>query len=186
MPVDPNAIATWANAVTVGRILVAPLMFMVIPDAPGGSWLSFVVWTLLCSSDGVDGYLARRHGATRSGAFLDPLADKVLVLGAMFALVSKDIFWVVPVLIIAVREIAISMYRVVAGANGISMPASKIAKWKTFAQQLSVGFALIPFTAVDATWTWLWLLWISVVLTTVSGVQYVWEAQRQRRLDRGT
>ena len=181
MPVDPNAIATWANAVTVGRILVAPLMFLVIPDEPGGSWLSIAIWTVLCSSDGVDGYLARRHGATRSGAFLDPLADKVLVLGAMFALVNKDIFWVVPVLIIAIREIAISMYRVVAGANGISMPASKIAKWKTFAQQLSVGFALIPLTAEDATWVWLWLLWISVVLTTVSGIQYVWEAQRQRR-----
>ena len=181
MPVDPNAIATWANAVTVGRILVAPLMFLVIPDQPGGSWLSIAVWTLLCSSDGVDGYLARRHGAARSGAVLDPLADKVLVLGAMFALVNKDIFWVVPVLIIAVREIAISMYRVVAGASGISMPASKIAKWKTFAQQLSVGFALIPFTAQDATWTWLWLLWISVVLTAASGVQYLWVAQRQRR-----
>lgn len=180
MPVDPNAIATWANAVTVGRILVAPLMFLVIPDQPGGSWLSIAVWTLLCSSDGVDGYLARRHGATRSGAFLDPLADKVLVLGAMFALVNKDIFWVGPVLIIAFREIAISMYRVVAGANGISMPASQIAKWKTFAQQLSVGFALVPFTAQDATWVWLWLLWISVVLTVVSGIQYVWVAQRQR------
>lgn len=181
MPVDPNAIATWANAVTVGRILVAPLMFIVIPDRPGGSWLSIAVWTLLCSSDGVDGFLARRHGATRSGAFLDPLADKVLVLGAMFALVNKDIFWILPVLIIAVREVAISMYRVVAGANGISMPASRIAKWKTFAQQLSVGFALIPFTARDATWTWLWLLWISVVLTAVSGIHYIWYAQRQRR-----
>ncbi len=185
MPVDPNAIATWANAVTVGRILVAPLMFLVIPDQPGGSWLSIAVWTLLCSSDGVDGYLARRHGATRSGAFLDPLADKVLVLGAMFALVNKDIFWVVPVLIIAFREIAISMYRVVAGANGISMPASQIAKWKTFAQQLSVGFALVPFTAQDATWVWLWLLWISVGLTVVSGIQYVWVAQRQRSRSQG-
>lgn len=186
MPVDPNAIATWANAVTVGRILVAPLMFLMIPDQPGGSWVSFAVWFLLCSSDGVDGYLARRHGATRSGAFLDPLADKVLVLGAMFALVNKDIFWVVPVLVIAVREIAISMYRVIAGANGISMPASKIAKWKTFAQQLSVGFALIPLTAEDATWVWLWLLWISVVLTAVSGFQYVWVAQKQRRRTRET
>jgi CDP-diacylglycerol--glycerol-3-phosphate 3-phosphatidyltransferase len=103
----------------------------------------------------------------------------------MFALVNKDIFWVVPVLIIAIREIAISMYRVVAGANGISMPASKIAKWKTFAQQLSVGFALIPFTAEDATWVWLWLLWTSVVLTAVSGIQYVWEAQRQRHRNKG-
>ncbi|NDB05802.1 MAG: 30S ribosomal protein S12 methylthiotransferase RimO, partial [Acidimicrobiia bacterium] len=62
VPVDPNAIATWANAVTVGRILVSPLMFVVIPDSAGGSWVAFALWFVLCSSDGIDGYLARRHG----------------------------------------------------------------------------------------------------------------------------
>ena len=138
VPVDPNAIATWANAVTVGRILVSPLMFVVIPDYPGGSWVAFALWFVLCSSDGIDGYLARRHGATRSGAFLDPLADKVLVLGAMFTLVSRDVYWVVPVLI-------------------------------------------IPLTADDGTWLWLWLLWIAVFLTTTSGLQYMWRAQRLKR-----
>ena len=178
VPVDPNAIATWANAVTVGRILVSPLMFLVVPEQAGGSWWAAVLWTLLCSSDGIDGYLARRHGATRSGAFLDPLADKVLVLGAMFTLVSRGIFWVVPVLIIAVREIAISMYRVLAGAKGISVPASRIAKFKTVFQQLSIGFAIAPLTTQDATWLWLGLLWLSVVLTLVSGLQYLWRARR--------
>ena len=86
MPVDPTAIKTWANLVTVARVLVSPFMFLLIPDAPGGSWPAFLLWFVLCSSDGVDGYLARRHGATNLGAFLDPLADKVLVLGAMFFL----------------------------------------------------------------------------------------------------
>jgi len=181
VPVDPNAIATWANAVTVGRILVSPVMFVVIPDYAGGSWVAFALWFVLCSSDGIDGYLARRHGATRSGAFLDPLADKVLVLGAMFTLVSRDVYWVVPVLIIAIREVAISMYRVLAGAKGISVPASQLAKFKTVAQQLSVGFAIIPPTADDGTWLWLWLLWIAVFLTTTSGLQYLWRAQRLKR-----
>ena len=181
VPVDPNAIATWANAVTVGRILVSPLMFVVIPDYPGGSWVAFVLWFVLCSSDGIDGYLARRHGATRSGAFLDPLADKVLVLGAMFTLVSRDVYWALPVLIIAAREVAISMYRVLVGAKGISVPASQLAKWKTLFQQLSVGFAIIPLTAEKATWIWLWLLWIAVVFTTVSGLQYLWRAQKLRK-----
>ena len=180
-PVDPNAIATWANAVTVGRILVSPLMFVVIPDYPGGSWVAFVLWFVLCSSDGIDGYLARRHGATRSGAFLDPLADKVLVLGAMFTLVSRDVYWALPVLIIAAREVAISMYRVLVGAKGISVPASQLAKWKTLFQQLSVGFAIIPLTADKATWIWLWLLWIAVAFTTVSGLQYLWRAQKLRK-----
>ena len=181
VPVDPNAIATWANAVTVGRILVSPLMFVVIPDYPGGSWVAFVLWFVLCSSDGIDGYLARRHGATRSGAFLDPLADKVLVLGAMFTLVSRDVYWALPVLIIAAREVAISMYRVLVGAKGISVPASQLAKWKTLFQQLSVGFAIIPLTADKATWIWLWLLWIAVAFTTVSGLQYLWRAQKLRK-----
>jgi CDP-diacylglycerol--glycerol-3-phosphate 3-phosphatidyltransferase len=181
VPVDPNAIATWANAVTVGRILVSPLMFVVIPDYPGGSWVAFVLWFVLCSSDGIDGYLARRHGATRSGAFLDPLADKVLVLGAMFTLVSRDVYWALPVLLIAAREVAISMYRVMVGAKGISVPASRLAKWKTVFQQLSVGFAIIPLTADKATWIWLWLLWIAVAFTTVSGLQYLWRAQKLRK-----
>ena len=181
VPVDPNAIATWANAVTVGRILVSPLMFVVIPDYPGGSWVAFVLWFVLCSSDGIDGYLARRHGATRSGAFLDPLADKVLVLGAMFTLVSRDVYWALPVLIIAAREVAISMYRVMVCAKGISVPASRLAKWKTVFQQLSVGFAIIPLTADKATWIWLLLLWIAVAFTTVSGLQYLWRAQKLRK-----
>lgn len=181
VPVDPNAIATWANAVTVGRILVSPLMFVVIPDFPGGSWVAFALWFVLCSSDGIDGYLARRHGSTRSGAFLDPLADKVLVLGAMFTLVSRDVYWALPVLLIAAREVAISMYRVMVGAKGISVPASRLAKWKTLFQQLSVGFAIAPLTADKATWLWLWLLWIAVAFTTVSGLQYLWRAQKLRK-----
>ncbi len=110
MPVDPSAIATWANLVTTARVLIAPLAFWMIPDGRGGSWAAFALWFVLCSSDGIDGFLARRHGTTTLGAFLDPLADKVLVLGAMFTLVTRDVFWIVPVVIIAAREIAISLY----------------------------------------------------------------------------
>jgi CDP-diacylglycerol---glycerol-3-phosphate 3-phosphatidyltransferase len=179
MPVDPNAIATWANAVTVGRVLVSPLLFAVIPDDKGGSWIALALWFVLCASDGIDGYLARRHGTTRSGAFLDPLADKVLVLGAMFTLVSRGVFGIVPVLIITTREIAISMYRVFVGAKGVSVPASKLAKVKTVSQQLAVGFALMPLTALDARWLWMFFLWLAVVLTVVSGAQYFWRAHRR-------
>jgi CDP-diacylglycerol--glycerol-3-phosphate 3-phosphatidyltransferase len=181
VPVDPTKIATWANLVTVGRVLIAPLMFLLIPETPGGSWVAFLLWFALCSSDGIDGYLARRHGVTNFGTFLDPLADKVLVLGAMFTLVSRDVFWVLPVVIIAAREIAISLYRTFVGAKGVSVPASKIAKWKTVTQQLAVGFAILPPTALDATWVWLWLLWISVALALISGGQYLWRAQAGKR-----
>jgi CDP-diacylglycerol---glycerol-3-phosphate 3-phosphatidyltransferase len=167
--VDPAGLATWANAITVGRLLLSPLMFWVIPGHPRGSWL----WILLCASDAFDGYVARRHGTTRSGAFLDPLADKVLVLGAMFTLVGNGVFWVVPVVIIAAREFVISMYRTVVGSKGVSVPASRMAKHKTLAQQLAVGFALLPLTAIDATWLWKGLLWVAVVLAIVSGWSYL-------------
>jgi CDP-diacylglycerol--glycerol-3-phosphate 3-phosphatidyltransferase len=178
MPVDPNALANWANAITVGRLLLSPLMFLVIPEHNRGSWMAFSLWFVLCVSDGIDGYLARRQGTTSSGAFLDPLADKVLVLGAMFTLVARDMFWILPVAIIAAREFIISIYRTVAGSKGVSVPASKLAKWKTLSQQLAVGFALCPWFAVDAKWLWNGFLWIAVVLSVVSGVQYFWYARR--------
>lgn len=180
MAVDPNALVTWANAVTVGRILASPLLFAIIPVDPGGSWVALGVWFVLCASDGVDGYLARRHGITRSGAFLDPLADKILILGAMFTLVSRGIFWLLPVSIIAGREILISVYRVVVGARGVSVPASKLAKWKTLFQQLAVAFAIAPMTTTDATWLWLSLLWAAVVLTIITGTQYAYHAVKGR------
>ncbi|MFT3854009.1 MAG: CDP-alcohol phosphatidyltransferase family protein [Ilumatobacteraceae bacterium] len=182
MAVDPNALATWANAITTLRLLLSPLMIWLIPDTGHGAWPAAVLWVALCCSDFVDGRLARRQGTTRSGAFLDPLADKVLVLGAMFALVSADEFWIVPVLIIAVREVGISVYRIFVGAKGVSVPASKMGKYKTFVQQLAVGFAIIPLTAVDATWLWKSLLWTAVVLTTLSGIQYLWRARTVEHL----
>jgi CDP-diacylglycerol--glycerol-3-phosphate 3-phosphatidyltransferase len=155
-------------------------MFVLIPDEPGGSWVAFALWFVLCCTDGIDGYLARRHGSTTMGAFLDPLADKVLVLGAMFFLVSNDTYWIVPVAIIALRELAISLYRTFVGAKGVSVPASKIAKLKTLTQQLSVGFAIAPLTSLDAKWLWNGLLWISVALALISGGQYMWRARQPR------
>jgi CDP-diacylglycerol--glycerol-3-phosphate 3-phosphatidyltransferase len=176
--VEQNQWATWANAITVGRLLLSPLMFWAIPNDDMGSWISFTFWTVLCASDGIDGYIARRHGTTSSGAFLDPLADKVLILGAMFTLVSTGVFWVVPVIIIAAREFIISVYRVLVSGRGISVPASKMAKYKTFFQQLAVAFALLPLTALDATWIWNGCLWIAVVLALISGGQYLWKARQ--------
>lgn len=177
---DPGAIATWANLVTVARLLVSPVLFALI-DGPKGAWASFALWFVLCATDGIDGVLARRHGATRSGAFLDPLADKVLVLGAMFTLVQRDVFWWLPVAIIAARELTIQLYRTFVGAKGVSVPATKLAKVKTLSQQLAVGFALLPWTALDLTWLWKWMLWIAVTLTVVSGLNYLTAAHRAKR-----
>lgn len=179
MPVDPNAVATWANAITAGRLVFSPVMFLVIPDHDRGSWLAYGLWFVLSLSDGIDGWIARRHGTTSSGAFLDPLADKVLVLGAMFTLVARDVFWLLPVAIITGRELVISVYRILVGSKGVSVPASKVAKYKTVFQQLAVGFALWPWFAVDHRWLWNSLLWIAVGLALVSGWNYLSASRRQ-------
>ena len=74
----PTALATPANFVTVARILATPVFVLLIANSDP-SWVTFAVGFTIGMSDFVDGWLARRQGATRSGAFLDPLADKVLV-----------------------------------------------------------------------------------------------------------
>ena len=176
--VEPDKLATWANAITVGRLLLSPLMFWVIPNDEFGSWIAFTMWIVFSSTDFLDGYLARRQGTTSAGAFLDPLADKVLILGAMFTLVSTGVFAVVPVVIIAAREVIISVYRVLVGGRGISVPAIKLAKYKTVCQQMAVVFALLPLTAVDATWLWNGFLWFAVVLALISAIQYLLRARR--------
>ncbi|MEY2566431.1 MAG: CDP-diacylglycerol---glycerol-3-phosphate 3-phosphatidyltransferase [Actinomycetota bacterium] len=175
----PSALATPANAVTVLRLLIAPVLFAMVA-ADGASWPAVAFWFVLASTDGLDGWIARRQGATRSGAFLDPLADKVLVLGAMWALVEKDVFWWLPVGLIALREVGVSLYRSWEGRRGISVPARPWAKVKTVVQDVAVGFALLPTTAThpDVARTF---LWIAVVLTLVTGAQYLLDGSKVRR-----
>jgi CDP-diacylglycerol---glycerol-3-phosphate 3-phosphatidyltransferase len=173
----PSALATPANVITIGRlVLTLPLLAMVV--GTGDSWPAFVLWVALCVTDGIDGHLARRQGTTRSGAFLDPLADKVLVLGVMFALVANDTFWWVPVAIITVRELGIQGLRSYWGRQGLAVPASTLAKAKTVVQEIAVGFGLFPLTATDHTWIANGVLSVAVVLTVWSGVQYLVEGRR--------
>jgi CDP-diacylglycerol---glycerol-3-phosphate 3-phosphatidyltransferase len=178
MPVDPSRLATWANAITVGRLLLSPVLFWIIPDNDQGSWVAFSLWFLLCLSDGVDGYIARRHGTTRSGAFLDPLADKVLVLGSAGALAAIGCFPWLPVLLIAAREIGISLYRSYWARRGLAIPARRIAKVKTVVQEFAIAVALVPPIDEHARWFPLLLLWVAVALTLVTGAQYVLDGRR--------
>lgn len=167
----PSALRTPANFVTVTRLLVAPVMFALITDQ-GATWTTFWLWFVLASTDGVDGWIARRHGTTRSGAFLDPLADKVLVFGAMVMLVAVDRFWWVPVALIGLRELGVSLLRIQFGRRGLAIPATKGAKLKTLVQALAVGAALWPGVAEDQSWLATWLLGFAVVLTLATGWQY--------------
>jgi CDP-diacylglycerol---glycerol-3-phosphate 3-phosphatidyltransferase len=173
----PSALATPANAVTIARLLCAPALWLVIlTTAP--SYVAAGLWLVLASTDGVDGYLARRHGTTRSGAFLDPLADKALVLGAMWALVAVDGFWWLPVALITGRELAISAFRSYWGRRGLAVPATFWAKVKTVVQSLAVGLALLPPVSNENAWLASATLWIAVALTLATGAQYLVEGSR--------
>lgn len=166
-----NAVATPANFVTLTRILVAiPTLALIRHD--GSSWATVGLWFAITSTDSLDGWLARRDGATRSGAFLDPVADKLIVLGGLAVLADRGVFPWWPIVLIAVREFGISAYRSVAGRRGVVLPAQRLGKYKAFTQFCAVGFVLLPTTAHDIGFQQT-VLAIAVILTVVSGLQIV-------------
>jgi CDP-diacylglycerol--glycerol-3-phosphate 3-phosphatidyltransferase len=179
MEFGPSALATPANGVTVARLLATPVVLLLVLRY-GTSWLTVGAWFALSCTDGVDGWLARRHGTTRSGAFLDPLADKFLVLGAMFALVVDGRFWWLPVAVITIRELGISLYRSWVARQGVSVPARPLGKAKTVVQDLAVGAALLPIVGDHAPGIAVALLYLAVALTVVSGALYLIDGRRVR------
>jgi CDP-diacylglycerol--glycerol-3-phosphate 3-phosphatidyltransferase len=172
----PSALLTPANAITIARLLLTPV-WLVVVVAQGPSWPSFLLGFVLAATDGIDGYIARRQGTTRSGAFLDPLADKFLVVGGLVALVVQGAFWWLPVAVITVREVAISGYRSWMGKRGVSVPARYWAKVKTVVQEVAIGFALLPPTS-SIEWLPKGVLWAGVVLAVVTGAQYLLDGRK--------
>jgi CDP-diacylglycerol--glycerol-3-phosphate 3-phosphatidyltransferase len=172
---NASARLTPANALTLARILLAPVLFVLILDARdtrGASWPVFVLGVLLALTDHYDGQLARRHGTTRSGAFLDPLADKVVVIGAMICLVTVERYWWLPVALITAREVAITVVRAHFARSGMAVPARTSAKYKTLVQGLALLVAVIPVLRETQT-PGVVALWIAVALTLWSGWQYM-------------
>jgi CDP-diacylglycerol--glycerol-3-phosphate 3-phosphatidyltransferase len=172
-----TAIKTPANAVTLVRLLFAIPVLVWILDEGKATWGTFAGWLVLWLTDGLDGWLARRDGTTRSGAFLDPLADKILVLGGFVALAINDNFAWIPVGIVAAREIFISVFRIVEGRRGVSFPARRLGKWKANVQFLAVALVLFPPTA-DNTDVHDIALWTAVAFSIVSAIDLVWRAYR--------
>ncbi len=174
---DASARLTPANVITVARLLLSPVLFaMVLVDGP--SYWALLLGVLISATDGLDGYLARRMGATRSGAFLDPLADKVLVLGSLASLVQVGIVPWLPVALIAFREVAISLYRSYWARRSLAIPARKGAKVKTVVQEVAIGLALMPVIGVDRPAIAVGVLWVAVALTLWTGVQYVLDGRK--------
>lgn len=177
VPYDASARMTPANVVTVARLLLSPVLIVaILVDGP--SYPALAVGFTIGITDAFDGWLARRHGTTRSGAFLDPLADKVLVLGSAGALAATGEFPWPPVLLIGGREVTISLYRSYWARRGLAIPARRWAKVKTVIQSFAIAFALVPAIVERASWFPLLVLWIAVLFTLVTGAQYVMDGQR--------
>lgn len=175
----PTALATPANALTAARLLAAPV-FVGLIVGDGATWVTVAVGVAVAGSDGVDGWLARRQGATRSGAFLDPLADKFVVIGAFVALAVQGRLPWLPVALISAREVGMSAYRSWAGRRGVSIPARRSAKVKTVVQELAIATCLVPPLAAQHDLQ-LGAVWAATALTLTSGVQYVWDGRRALR-----
>lgn len=170
-----------ANMLTIARLVFAPLLFALVlgaRDERGTSWWAFGLGIVLAATDFFDGKVARRAGVvTRGGAFLDPLADKVVVIGSAICLVVVERYWWVPVAIMAAREIGITLWRSQWARKGLSIPARRSAKYKTSVQGAALVLAVTP-PLLDADLVVAAALWIAVAFTVVTGAQYLVDGQK--------
>ena len=172
------------NLITMARIALAPLfiwvLFLFQNPAAHERWIVVFLFVLASATDGVDGALARkRNQVTNLGKLLDPIADKVLIGGALIALsVLGQIDWWIT-LVILVREVGITVYRLVVIKDRV-IAASGGGKLKTIMQSIAVGFYLSPLAGYWAPLGVLQagILYFALILTLVSGIQYLAAARK--------
>lgn len=167
------------NVLTVFRILLVPVVVVALTEEiPHGDAIAAAVFILAALTDGLDGYIARSsQSVTTFGKVMDPLADKLLVVAAVLALVSLDRVAAWVAMVIIARELAVSGLRMVAAQQGVVIPASRLGKLKT-AVQLGAVLALIAAPDADALWVEA-LVYSMVVVTIVSGADYFMNFRRR-------
>lgn len=170
------------NIMTLGRIALIPLiiLLMYIPTA-FTAWTALILYTIACVTDYLDGYLARRMDTVSDiGKFLDPIADKIMVGSLLIALAAIDRLdgvWVIPAIVIMVREFLVSGLREYLGPKNVKLPVSGLAKWKTTIQMIAIGFLVIgpfgnsvlPFTLLIGQIG----LTVAALITVVTGWNYL-------------
>ena len=170
----------WPNVLSIGRIVLIPVVVLLLgTDRASTRWLAVVVFAVGALSDLVDGYLARRHEMKTSvGAWLDPLSDKLFVIAPALALTFRDEFpwWATAVIVL--REVAVSLLRWRLDQRGVSMPASRAGKAKTFSQITAVGLTIAPLRSGFDPFV-MTVVVVAVVLTVASGLEYLF-TQRHR------
>lgn len=161
---------------TWSRIYVCPLLVaLMLMREPVYSWIAAIVFVLASMTDWFDGALARKYNAeSNMGKFMDPIADKILVASALIILVHTDQANPVMVLLLLARDIFIGGIRSVAAADGVVIAAKAAGKWKTGLQMAGIPAMLIatPVFGVPVFEVGQALLWVSVILSFISGIQY--------------
>lgn len=164
--------ANWPNAFTFLRVLLVPVVLWLLTlDSEAASWWALGVFLFAAITDSFDGWIARRYnGVTRWGQLADPLADKLLVLGALASLAVLGRVWWWAVVVILVREVLVTALRVrLVRRLRLVLPASRWGKLKTVTQILAVAAYLAPpvgAVVADA------LLLLAVAATLASGIAY--------------
>ena len=180
------------NKLTLMRVLLIPvfLVFFLIPGIPCHYLLAMIVFIAASITDALDGHLARKHNlVTNFGKFLDPLADKVLVMTALACFVDNQMIGVIPFLIIMMREFMVSGLRLVAANSGTVIAAGFWGKLKTAFTMVTIiailvylsfsgdfnSFSLACADTIDRVCGWILtgLVWISAGLTVISGWIYL-------------
>ena len=177
------------NLITVVRILLAPLFFwmLLVDNGADGAlrWWAAVVFIVAIATDGVDGAIARRQGlVTDLGKILDPIADKLLTGGALVCLsILGELWWWVTIIIL-VREVGITVWRMVELSHRNVVPASRGGKLKTIAQSVAISLALLPLWLVLGDWiNWVntITMTVAVLLTVYTGIEYLVAARRENQ-----
>ncbi len=181
---------SFANQLTASRIAAIPviLALLLLPYS-WAAWVGMVLFTIAGITDWLDGFMARRQGnVSKVGVFLDPIADKLLVSSVILLLVFNGQITAVsifPAAIILLREVAVSGLREFLAGLSVSVPVSRLAKWKTFIQMLALGFLIVgnhsPET-IPAKLIGDLLLWIAGILTIVTAYDY-WRASLKHLMD---
>lgn len=171
------------NKLTVLRVLLVPVyvFFMLTDIVPFSPAIALAVFIAASVTDALDGHIARsRNLVTTFGKFLDPLADKVLVISALMCFVELGVIGAVPVIIITAREFMVSGLRLVTANEGVVVAAGIWGKLKTaftmvaeIAIMLGMCFSFEGQAAVIVNIVYRILIWISVVLTVISGWVYL-------------
>ncbi len=174
-----------ANKITVARILLVPVfLYFVLENIPYGTYIAAAIFVVAASTDGLDGYLARkRKEVTNLGKLLDPLADKLLITAALVSLVESGVLPAWVAIIIISRELAVTGLRALVAAEGVVIHASPVAKLKTISQIVAIVGLLIdnyPFSLIGFPFTDI-AVWVAIVLTVWSGVEYFLGASRYLR-----